>query len=268
MGRVLDNFDERGSLRTGYIICYIVIFFFTVINFLSFKLMKEVPLLHSKKRIKISEIFTLPIKDKRFLRYFIMLVLYHLSIQIANAFYSVYLKSDLNLSYTVITTFSLLNSVFYVATARFWGKFADKNGWANTTMLTVAILALGHSLWFFANLGSSLLMVILSFAHILGGTAWSGINVSLFNLQFDFTPDEKRTVYIGFSAALSSITGFLAALLGAYLVGRFNKSQVMFLGGSYNIKQILFFVSSVLSFVCSIYIFLFMRPKKMNQNQT
>ena len=35
------------------------------------------------------------LKDKAFLKYFVMLIIYNFGIQIAGAFYSVYLKSDL-----------------------------------------------------------------------------------------------------------------------------------------------------------------------------
>lgn len=264
LGRVLDNHTAAGKEVTGHIIAYIVVFIFTLINSATFLMMKEVPLAHTSKRIKISEVFLLPLKDKKFTKYFIMLIIYHFGIQIANAFYSVYLKADLNLNYTVITALSLIHAIFYIFSARLWGRFADKNGWAKTTMITVGILGIGHFIWFFAFKGSPLTIFLLVLAYISGGIAWGGINVSLFNLQFDFTPDEKRIVYIGFSAALSSFIGWTAALLGAELVGFFEHKDIIISNISINIKQLLFLASAILLIICSLYISIFMKQDKIS----
>lgn len=264
LGRVLDNHTAAGNEVTGHIIAYIVVFIFTLINSATFLMMKEVPLAHTSKRIKISEVFLLPLKDKKFTKYFIMLIIYHFGIQIANAFYSVYLKADLNLNYTVITALSLIHAIFYIFSARLWGRFADKNGWAKTTMITVGILGIGHFIWFFAFKGSPLTIFLLVLAYISGGIAWGGINVSLFNLQFDFTPDEKRIVYIGFSAALSSFIGWIAALLGAELVGLFEQNDIVISNISINIKQLLFLASAILLIICSLYISIFMKQDKIS----
>lgn len=262
LGKILDIFADAGNEGTGYIIVYSCIFLFTILNFSSYVLMKEVPLVHTTERIKLSEIFTLPLKNKKFTRYFIMLIIWNFAIQIASAYFSVYLKSDLSMSYTVITSLSFVNAVIYILAARIWGKFADKSGWSKTTMITIGILSLCHLTWFFASEGSPILMLFLIISHITGGIAWSGINVALFNLQFDFTPDEKRTVYIGFSAAISGFIGYISAIFGAQLVGLFGKKPIFIFGTPYDIKQVLFLASSILLVLCAVYIGLFMRPRK------
>jgi len=258
LGKVLDSFTEAGKEGTGYIIVYCFIFFVTILNISFFMFMKEVPLTHIEHRIRLSEIFVLPLKDRRFIRYFIMLIIWNIAVQIASAYFGVYLKSDLSMSYTVITSLSFLNSVAYVISARRWGKFADKKGWSLTAMITIGILSICHFTWFLASNGSPVVLLILAVSHLTGGIAWSGINVALFNLQFDFTPDEKRTVYIGFSAAISGLIGYVAAAVGAQLVGLFGEKPVIIFGMAFDIKQVLFFISSALLAVCAAYIGVFM----------
>jgi len=261
LGKVLDLFEEAGNELGGYMVVYAVVFVLTIVNFLSYARMKEVPLQHHKGRMRITEIFTLPFKNRLFVRYFIMLAIWNIAIQVASAYFSVYLVSDLDMSYTVITLLSLLNSVLYVIAAGIWGRLADNKGWTVTTMACFSVLAVCHTLWFFSFQGSPLLMVMLVLAHITGGIAWSGINISLFNLQFDFTPDEKRTVYIGFSAAASGIIGYVAAIIGSQLVKLFGETDLTIGGTPIDIKQILFIISAVLIFVCAAYIYFFMRKK-------
>lgn len=262
LGKILDVFNDMGNEGTGYIIVYCFIFLLTIINFSFFALMKEVPLLHTTERIKLSEIFTLPLKNKKFIRYFIMLIIWNFAVQIASAYFGVYLKSDLSMNYTIITSLSFINAVIYILSARIWGRFADRNGWAKTTMITIGILSICHFTWFFASEGSPAVLFILILSHITSGMAWSGINVALFNLQFDFTPDEKRTVYIGFSAAISGLIGYISAIFGAQLVGLFGEKPVMILGASYDIKQVLFLASAILLAFCAAYIGVFMHSFK------
>lgn len=262
LGKILDVFNDMGNEGTGYIIVYCFIFLLTIINFSFFALMKEVPLLHTTERIKLSEIFTLPLKNKKFIRYFIMLIIWNFAVQIASAYFGVYLKSDLSMSYTIITSLSFINAVIYILSARIWGRFADRNGWSKTTMITIGILSICHFTWFFASEGSPAVLFILILSHITSGMAWSGINVALFNLQFDFTPDEKRTVYIGFSAAISGLIGYISAIFGAQLVGLFGEKPVMILGASYDIKQVLFLTSAILLAFCATYIGVFMHSFK------
>ncbi len=264
LGKVLDVYEAKDSEITGYLIVYGVIFVFTIINHFSLRAMKEVPLIHTVEPIRIREIFTLPFKDKTFIVYFIMSIIWNISIQVASAFFAVYFKSDLNMNYTTITTLGMVNSLTYVVTASFWGRFADRHSWARTSMLTIGILAVTHFLWFLCFKGSPMLLILLAIAHVFGGIAWSGINVSLFNLQFDFTPNEKRTVYIGLNAATSGIIGYLAAILGSQLVSFFGHAPIVLFGAGFDIKQVLFLVSSTLLFVCAAYIGLFMNRRKKN----
>lgn len=266
LGKVLDVFTDAGNELTGYVVVYAVIFFFTLINFASYLMMKEVPLIHTKEPIKITEVFTLPFKNKIFITYFIMSIIWNIATQIGGAFFGVYLKSDLDLNYTTITILSMISSFVYVMSARIWGKYADKKGWSKTTMLTIGILGICHSLWFFTAKGSPMILVLLTAAHIISGIAWSGINVALFNLQFDYTPDEKRTVYIGLNAATSGIIGYIAAIIGSQLVSLFGDKRLLILGLSFDIKQILFLISALLLFACALFIGIFMRPKKKNNS--
>jgi MFS family permease len=262
LGKVLDTFEEAGRVGAGYLIIYAVVFVFTIINFISFYLMKEVPLVHNETRMKISEVFSLPLKSKRFVRFFIMSAIWNVAFQIAGAYFSVYLVSDIDMSYTTITLLGMLSSGSYVVAANLWGKLADRRTWPVSAYLSLGALGVCHTLWFLSSKGSPLLLPIMVLAHIISGIAWSGVNISMFNLQFVFTPDEKRTVYIGFNAAAAGILGYMAAVLGSILVGLFGEAPIRLGSLSINIKQVLFAVSATLIFVCVAYIFFFLRDRK------
>lgn len=262
MGKVLDMLKEGGNELYGHIVIYAMIFLTTIINTWSFLGMKEVPLQHSPEVLKLKEIFLVPLKNPQFRLFFGLSVMWNISLQIAGAYFGVYQVSDLALTYTQINLLSMLTSAFYFLTAEPWGRIADKTSWSFTTMLSLAILGFTHILWFFMSKDSPLLAPLLVFAFMTGGIAWGGINVSLFNLQFDYTPAEKRTVYIGFNSAISGLLGYLASVLGAWMVGAFANWSI---NGPFPIaiKQVLFITSGVLLTCSALYILIFMKPKRI-----
>ncbi|MDA3845751.1 MAG: hypothetical protein PF505_04275, partial [Vallitaleaceae bacterium] len=54
--------------------------------------------------------------------------------------------------------------------------------------------------------------------NILGGIAWAGVGISLFNIQFLFAKKEIRTKSIGLNAALGGITSIIAVKLGGLFI--------------------------------------------------
>ncbi len=259
MGKILDVFRDAGNERGGFVAIYVAVFMMTLINMWSYLRMKEVPLAHHPIPMKLREVFTLPLQNARFRRFFFLSLLWNVGIQLSAAYYGVYQVNDLALTYTQINLLGMLANIFYFVFAFMWGKVADRLGWAFTSMLSFLLIGMTSLVWFFVVPGVWM-MPLLSMAMILAGMAWSGINISLFNLQFDFMPEQKRTVYIGFNATVSGLLGYTASLIGATLVGISSSFQGNLFGLTIGIKQLLFFSSGVLILLCSVYVLIFMHP--------
>lgn len=258
LGKVLDLFREAGNERGGFLVIYGTIFVLTLLNAWCFLQMREVPLGHSPEPMKIREVFTLPVKNRRFLRFFVLSVFWNLSFQFSAAFFGIYQVNELALSYTEINLYGMLSNVAYFVCAQWWGRIADRKGWSFTTRISFLFLGITCAMWFFIVKGP-LLAPLMGLAMLLSGIAWSGLNVSLFNLQFDFMPEERRTVYIGFNSTVSGLLGYAASLAGAMLVGVASSYRLTFLGVPIGIKQLLFLVSGLLICGCALYIRVFMK---------
>jgi len=260
MGKVLDLFRAAGNERGGFVAVYLVVLMMTAVNMWSYIKMKEVPLVHNPNPMKIKEVFTLPLKSPLFLRFFILSVCWNLSFMVSASFYGVYQVNELAMSYTTINLLGMLSSSVYFAAAFLWGRIADKTGWAFTTAFSFLFVGITSLIWFFITPGPHMIP-LMSVSMVTSGLAWSGINISMFNLQYDFMPNDKRTVYIGFNSTISGLLGYSASLLGAYLVGKFTDLDTDFFGTAIGIKQILFLASGVLVIGCALYVHLFMNKK-------
>ncbi len=263
MGKVLDVYKNANNEYGGYVIMYVLIFIFTYINFLSFMAMKEVPIKRSIINYRIRDVFVKPLKDKKFFRIIVLFFLWSMGLHLGAPFFGVYMVSGLKLDYSFITINGMIFSLCYVIMTRVWGKLADKKSWLYVAIINIAILSVSHFFWVFIYEGSSILRYMVVLVHILGGISWAGVNISLFNLPFDYIPEEGRTLYLGFNAALSGIVGFGAAMVSSFLVGRFSGFETLMFGFPVGILQIVLSVSGIMTGVCVVYIKLFVKAKSI-----
>lgn len=262
MGRVLDIFELQNKPYQGYIVMYGVALLAMLLNLFSYLKMKEPPLPAAKAQIRFKNLFLLPLKDRKFRKIIILFFIWGLSLNFSSPFFSVYMVSQLKLSYTFITVCGLLNALSYVISVRLWGKASDKKSFTYTAMITLTLLGLTHAGWFFAAAGSFLEHPLVILLHITSGIAWAGINISLLNIPYEYTPDEGKTVYLGFNAALSGLVGFLSSMIASWMVGRMQDYRGLLFGVEITQFQIIFAISGILTVMAGVFIRMFVWKKR------
>jgi Na+/melibiose symporter-like transporter len=251
MGKVLDLFRQNNQTYTGFLLIAGVVIILTIINFYFLSSIKEPPVEIKDMKLDIKKVFTVPIRDKNFRKIILLFLLWNVGFQIGGPFFGVYIVTGLKLKYTYIMILGALSSLTSVLAVRSWGRLADRKSWVFTTKMSLGLLAISHSTWFFVNAKNVLLLIPL---YLLGGVAWAGINLSLFNIQFKYAPIEGRTIYIGFNAAIGGLVGFLTALLGSFVVGALEGHKFSLLGISIGNMQLVFGLSGLLIAACVAFI--------------
>ncbi len=264
MGKILDICKDVGNEHKGYIFLFITVFAILILNTLSFVLMREVRIKPGMGKYRIRDVFIVPLKDKSFRKMILLFFIWSFGLHFGSPFFSVYMVSQLQLSYTFITVNSMIMSLFYLLFSRMWGRYADKSGWTSAVMYSIGILGIVHFLWLFVFKGSSI-YVIIPLLNALSGIAWSGINISLFNIQFEFSPIEGRTLYIGFNTALSGIIGYCASFLSSLFVGLFEGFRINLAGIPIGIIQLVFSISGIIIIVAAFYLYYIAKMKNHHQ---
>jgi MFS family permease len=217
MGRVLDVFKSRNMEFAGFVVAFTVVLALVVWNVIMLRRIKEPEVVPLKRSLNLKSVLTMPMKHKKFRKVIILNIIWNLAAQLSIPFYSVYMVTGLKLSYTFIMTVGIIMSFTQAISAKMWGKLSEKFGWELTTVLSIGIVGICHMTWMFVN--HSTYFILIPIIQVMAGIAWAGVNISLFNIQFKHAPQEGRTIYIGFNAALAGLAGFLSALMGAALVG-------------------------------------------------
>jgi MFS family permease len=241
---------------------FAVAFVAMILNLVGYLMIKEPPLPATQNKISFKKLFTLPLKEQRFRKIIVLFFMWGLSLNFSSPFFSVYMVSKLRLSYTFITVSGLLNALTYVITVSIWGKIADRKSFTYTAMLSIGLLGLTHASWFFVSKGSFLIYPLVILLQMLSGLSWAGINISLYNIPYEYTPDESRTVYLGFNAALSGLVGFAASMVASYMVGLMSDYKGNFIGLTVTQFQLIFLISGLLIIATSALIrFTILKPE-------
>lgn len=261
IGVVIDYMKTIGNEALGYGICSIVIFIFTIFNILCLVNIKEPPLPINRKKITFKNILTKPFKNKPFRKILVLSVLWNFGLQIGGPFFAIYFYSVLGLNYTYIMLMNVLMYAFRVFAAQYWGRLADKKNWVHVTKLSLIVLGLVHAGYFFMNETNYLWLYppLQSFA----GIGWGGLALSMFNLQFEYAPEENRASYISVNTAIGGIAGFSAILIGSAFVSKVTGTVVYL--GSMPIHgiQYLLLTSGILILLTSIYVHKVIKHKEV-----
>lgn len=251
MGRVLDVFKSSNKEFIGFIIIFFVVLALVVWNVIVLKRITEPQVVQLNQSLTLKKLITLPLKHKRFRKVILLNIIWNLAAQLSIPFFSVYMVTGLKLSYTFIMVAGIIMSFTQSLSAKMWGKLSEKVGWEVTTVLSIGLIGICHIMWIFVNHSSYL--VLIPIIQIMAGIAWAGINMSFFNIQFKHAPQEGRTIYIGFNAALAGLAGFLSALVGAALVGALSETKINIGVTVLNNMTFIFGLSGLLIVCCAIF---------------
>lgn len=217
MGRVLDAFKSASMDLTGFIVVFSVVAVMIVFNGLMLNSIKEPEVVLLKKKLNLKSMLMMSASNKEFRKVVLLSILWNIAGQLSIPFFAVYMVTGLKLSYTFIMVMSIVISITQAFAARKWGRFSDRFGWERSVVISLCFVGSAHVIWMLVN--THTYMFLLPIIQFIAGIGWAGINLSMFNIQFKYAPQEGRTVFVGFNAALAGIAGFTSASVGAVLVG-------------------------------------------------
>ena len=148
----------------------------------------------------------------------------------------------------------LITNALRVLTNPLWGRFADWHSWESTTKISLLLLAGSHGLLFLIN--RETVHYLYPIFAILSGIAWGGAGIATFSLQFNYTSEAARTVYLAANTAISGVAGFSATVAGSFIIGYMGLITVKPFGLNISPMQIVFITSGVLLAISALFIHL------------
>lgn len=252
MGALIDYFKDKGETKIALILSAIVIFVVTVLHTLSMIFAIETPLEFSNKKNLKSSIKSI-IKNKKLLNVSVIFILFNIALYLATPFYGTYQINELGFNLKLVTALTMSGSFVRIFVSRFWGNYADKNGFASMVEKCFIFIALAFLCVFFAVPSNGI--VFFALYHIFHGIAYGGISSALINLVFDHASPDERADSLAICQATSGAAGFITTLLISPVISLIQTSGNRIFGFPLYAQQFV----SILSFLIMAFAVIYVR---------
>jgi len=201
-------------------------FALAIVECLIWLIPKEFPYAKST-RIQFSNIFTLPIKNRRFLLSVLLLASYNFVLQLPSATINAYLLQDCGIRYSLINGINALYFVFFIFLSSACKTFVTRHYWYRSMGMMMIIEAISYAFYIFVTAHTAWIYVIVRLIqHILGV-----FMVSITNpLLYDILPKEDQTNYLSFYTIVINGAIFLSMMLGTALAAIMGNNTISILG--------------------------------------
>lgn len=202
---------------------------------------KEYPYLQ-KAKTKISNIFVLPIKNKRFLLTILIIAAYTFATNLPNATLNTYVL-EIGVSYTLVNGINALYFLFFIFFSKMWKKFIAKHYWFRAFAFAMLMQAVTYYMYAFVTADTIWLYVVVRLLQHIFGVVMNSIVASL---PYVNLPEEDRTNYMSFHTIVSNMAAFLSMMLGTMVTSYMEHGS-----GALNIFGISFTSTQILLFACA-----------------
>ncbi len=159
-------------------------------------------------------------KNRRMKKFIAAFFIWHFGVMLSAPFYVVRLLKYLNADYTWVSIQALLMGISMAAFQTAWGRSTDKFGGRVILSLCAIGAAFYPLLWLFPTEPFHIIPI-----EILGGIAWSGVNVAYFNYLLEISPSQKRTFFLAMFFVVFGMAGTLGPLAGGMISEYFTETS-------------------------------------------
>ena len=174
---------------------------------------KEYPYL-KKAKSKLSNIFVLPFRQKRFLLTILICASYTFATNLPNATLNAYVLEILDgtgMQYTLPNAINALYFLFFIIFSRMWKKFVAKHYWFRAFAFAMLMQSVTYYIQVFVTANTIWLYVVVRLMQHVFGVVMNSIVASL---PYVNLPDEDRTNYMSFHTIVSNMAVFFSMMLG------------------------------------------------------
>ena len=206
-GVILDRYPGGH----GFLILYIIVWIFSILNVIVFFFYPDVPFEKSEEK-DFLPMLKKPLHDTLFMKSTLFLAAWLLLQNLTVPLYSYVMLQLLHINYEKLSLLNVSQTVFMMASFYVWGNLNARYSNKRLLLWTLPIIAVSSLMW---GLLSVLPMLpVLFAAHIVFGVGVGGFNQLAFNFIIGDTPKKERPMYMAMYAALTGLAAFFGPLLG------------------------------------------------------
>ena len=228
-------------------------FVFSVIDVIVLMLPHEYEYPKTVDKPKISDVFTLPFRDKPFLLTVVILISITFSQNIHAGYVDTYVLDTIEIPYSLTNGINALYFAFFIFFGSACKKFIAKNTWFRALGLILLFEGPSYILYSFIFPHAYVLYTSVRLWQHIGGVVRGTIVGALIYVNL---PESDRVNYLSFYSIMNSLSAMVARLCGQFI---FDKLPDFSFGGIQSPVSLLLFLAGVFEMLASVPCFLWLR---------
>lgn len=218
---------------------------------------KEYPYPKKETRIRVSNIFLLPLRNKKFKRTMALVAVWQFAMYLPQTSWHYYLLNSVGAGVAMTNLFTPFTTLSYLLTVFMWRKFQEKHSWWKTFVLAGLIHA--PAVFAAAFVDRSNFIWLYPLVILIQTIDGVGLNLAWLNFPYINTPKHDQTYYISFYTLMISIMSFLGQLSATVFLDAWGSRTVNFMGAAFTAVQLLLVVQALIDLLCIIAIMVFLK---------
>ncbi len=217
---LLDYYKTRGLVLLAFSMLFAAAFTFRFISYLLFH-KQYAPAYKQRKRDYFS-FWSFIKKYDNFGKFAVYHGFFNLAVMVASPFFTVYMLSELNLSYKVVYATIISWYLVYLAFLPLAGKFSDRYGNRKLTIIANIFFALTPLMYVFAKSP----LYLITIPQLTAGIASAASVISFSNFIYDAVTPKHRGICVTYTNMLVGTGTLLGPLIGGLLVNYLHPSSI------------------------------------------
>ncbi len=210
-GGILDAVSDP---YIGFVILYCMAFVLILGENYAFRNIEDTTVENiGRDNIRLKNVFLIPVKNKEFMEYTIMLAIFYLFLYLSVSFSQLYMIRYLKLSHTFIAFMTMINALLQIFLYSQWGKFGDRYGHKFVMEVSICFFAVQMALW--ALVSQRTMYICIPLVYVVASISNSGFAVGSFNRRYDIIPEKGRSLYDGFFSMVVGLVLLVAPWIGS-----------------------------------------------------
>jgi len=206
---------------------------------------REFPYL-STERVKLSAVFRLPVKNKKFMYIVALLTIHAFIYNILVAILYAWLLDDVKIGYSTISAWQATYFLFFLFFNKFYQKIIAKLSWYKSWALENILQGVHKALYVFLPLCPVPLFWILGILEHFISAFSQPIKSSLLYVAL---PEDDRTYYLSFQQIITNCATFLGMMFGTFIVAVIGERTLNVGGFFLSSTQVCAWIQAVLYFL-------------------
>ena len=221
---ITDSFagdPKQLQIITGFRYAALVL---AILHILVLAIPKEYPYERSNTKVKVSDIFTMPMKNKKFLWTVLLVASYYIGSSITNASINIFLLQDVGISYSQINFINAIYFMFFIFFGKMWKKILKKYSWFKTFAFVMLLQGPTYLMYAFVTPENFtwLWFTVRLLQHVLGVAS----NTVLASMVYVNLPNKDQTNYISFYNIVVHMSIFFSMMLGTFFLSRIGDNVI------------------------------------------